>query len=54
MRAIAAPSNKPELVHALSDSGVAAGRAWVAVLENYQQSDGSIRVPDVIRSCIGA
>jgi seryl-tRNA synthetase len=49
-----AASNKPELAHALRDSSVAVGRALVAVLENYQQSDGSIRIPAVLRSCMGA
>jgi len=38
-------SGKPELLHTLNGSGVAAGRALVAIMENYQQADGSIRVP---------
>ena len=38
-------SGKPELVHTLNGSGVAAGRALIAVMENYQQADGSIRIP---------
>ena len=42
-------TGKPELVHTLNGSGVAAGRALIAVMENYQQTDGSIRVPDVLR-----
>jgi len=42
-------SGKPELVHTLNGSGVAAGRALVAVMENYQQEDGSIRIPDVLQ-----
>jgi seryl-tRNA synthetase len=42
-------TGKPELVHTLNGSGVAAGRALVAVLENYQQEDGSVIVPDVLR-----
>jgi seryl-tRNA synthetase len=42
-------TGKPELVHTLNGSGVAAGRALVAVLENYQQADGSVRVPDVLK-----
>ena len=41
-------SGKPELLHTLNGSGVAAGRALIAVVENYQQQDGSIRVPDVL------
>ncbi|WP_119343089.1 serine--tRNA ligase [Facilibium subflavum] len=40
---------KPELVHTLNGSGVAAGRALVAIIENYQQADGSIVVPEVLR-----
>jgi seryl-tRNA synthetase len=42
-------SGKPELIHTLNGSGVAAGRALIAVMENYQQADGSIRVPDVLQ-----
>jgi seryl-tRNA synthetase len=42
-------TGKPEPLHTLNGSGVAAGRALVAVLENYQQADGSIVVPDVLR-----
>ncbi len=41
-------SGKPELIHTLNGSGVAAGRALIAVMENYQQADGSIRVPSVL------
>jgi seryl-tRNA synthetase len=44
---------KPELVHTLNGSGVAAGRALVAVLENYQQADGSVVVPDVLQPWMG-
>jgi seryl-tRNA synthetase len=44
---------KPELVHTLNGSGVAVGRALVAVLENYQQADGSVVVPDVLRPYLG-
>ncbi len=44
---------KPELVHTLNGSGVAAGRALVAVMENYQQPDGSVVVPDVLRDYMG-
>ena len=46
-------SGKPELVHTLNGSGVAAGRALVAVMENYQQADGSIVVPDVLIPYMG-
>jgi len=42
-------TSKPELVHTLNGSGLAVGRALVAVLENYQQADGSIRVPAVLQ-----
>ncbi|WP_278440432.1 serine--tRNA ligase [Pseudomonas oryzihabitans] len=44
---------KPELVHTLNGSGLAVGRTLVAVLENYQQVDGSIRVPDVLKPYMG-
>jgi seryl-tRNA synthetase len=44
---------KPELIHTLNGSGVAAGRALIAVMENYQQEDGSIRVPDVLQNYMG-
>jgi seryl-tRNA synthetase len=44
---------KPELVHTLNGSGLAVGRTLVAVLENYQQADGSIRVPDVLVEFMG-
>jgi len=46
-------TGKPEPVHTLNGSGVAVGRALVAVLENYQQADGSVRVPDVLRPYMG-
>ena len=42
-------TGKPELLHTLNGSGLAVGRTLVAVLENYQQADGSIRVPDVLK-----
>jgi len=41
-------TGKPELVHTLNGSGVAAGRCLIAIMENYQQSDGSIRIPEVL------
>lgn len=44
---------KPEPVHTLNGSGVAVGRALVAVMENYQEADGSITVPDVLRPYMG-
>jgi seryl-tRNA synthetase len=46
-------TGKPELVHTLNGSGVAVGRALVAVLENYQQVDGTIRVPSVLAPYMG-
>ncbi|MEM9172110.1 MAG: serine--tRNA ligase [Pseudomonadota bacterium] len=45
--------DKPQLVHTLNGSGVAVGRALVAVLENYQQADGSVTVPEVLRTYLG-
>ncbi len=44
---------KPELIHTLNGSGVAAGRALIAVMENYQEADGSIQIPQVLRSYMG-
>ncbi|MGM0526554.1 MAG: serine--tRNA ligase [Pseudomonadota bacterium] len=44
---------KPELLHTLNGSGLAVGRALVAVLENYQQADGSVIVPEVLRPYMG-
>jgi len=46
-------TGKPELVHTLNGSGVAVGRALVAILENYQQADGTITVPSVLASYLG-
>jgi len=46
-------TGKPEPVHTLNGSGVAVGRAVVAVLENYQNEDGSVRVPDVLKPYMG-
>ena len=46
-------TGKPELVHTLNGSGVAVGRALIAVMENYQNADGSITVPDVLRRYMG-
>jgi seryl-tRNA synthetase len=44
---------KPELGHTLNGSGLAVGRTLVAVLENYQQADGSVTVPEVLRPYMG-
>jgi len=46
-------TGKPELVHTVNGSGLAVGRTLVALLENYQQADGSIRVPDVLQGYMG-
>ncbi|HBC48855.1 MAG TPA: serine--tRNA ligase, partial [Gammaproteobacteria bacterium] len=45
---------KPELVHTLNGSGVAIGRCLIAVVENYQNEDGSITVPEVLQPYIKA
>jgi seryl-tRNA synthetase len=44
---------RPELVHTLNGSGVAVGRAMVAVLENHQRADGSIAIPAALRPYLG-
>lgn len=44
---------KPEFVHTLNGSGLAIGRTWIAVLENYQQKDGSVIVPEALRPYMG-
>lgn len=46
-------TGKPELMHTLNGSGVAVGRAMIAVMENYQNADGSITVPDVLKPYMG-
>jgi seryl-tRNA synthetase len=46
-------TGKPELLHTINGSGLAVGRTLVAVMENYQQQDGSIVVPDVLRTYMG-
>jgi len=46
-------TGKPELLHTLNGSGVAAGRALIAVMENYQESDGSVVVPEVLLPYMG-
>src|SRR5712692_2571388 len=45
---------KTEFVHTLNGSGLAIGRTWLAVLENYQQADGSVLIPEVLRPYMGA
>ncbi len=44
---------KPEFVHTLNGSGIAVGRCLAAILENYQQEDGSIIIPEVLRPYMG-
>ena len=46
-------TGKPELLHTLNGSGVAAGRALIAVMENYQEADGSIRIPEPLQAYMG-
>jgi seryl-tRNA synthetase len=48
-----APRSKPEFVHTLNGSGLAVGRTLVAILENYQQRDGSVIIPDALRPYLG-
>ena len=45
--------SKNEFVHTLNGSGLAVGRTWLAVLENYQQADGSVTIPEVLRPYMG-
>jgi seryl-tRNA synthetase len=45
---------KSEFVHTLNGSGLAVGRTWLAIVENYQQEDGSILIPEVLRPYMGA
>jgi seryl-tRNA synthetase len=47
-------SKKSEFVHTLNGSGLAIGRTWLAVLENYQQADGSLIIPEPLRKYVGA
>ena len=46
-------ARKSELVHTLNGSGLAVGRTWVAIVENYQQADGSVLIPEVLRPYVG-
>ncbi|HHZ20925.1 MAG TPA: serine--tRNA ligase [Firmicutes bacterium] len=48
-----APGAKPEFVHTLNGSGLAIGRTLAAILENYQNADGSVTVPEVLREYLG-
>ena len=44
---------KPEFVHTINGSGLAVGRTWLAILENYQQADGSVTIPQALRPYMG-
>ncbi|HEY1264854.1 MAG TPA: serine--tRNA ligase [Terriglobales bacterium] len=46
--------NKTELAHTLNGSGLAVGRTWLAILENYQQADGTVVIPEALRPYMGA
>jgi len=46
-------SKKPQLVHTINGSGLAVGRTLIAVMENYQQRDGGIKVPEVLKRYMG-
>jgi seryl-tRNA synthetase len=48
-----AGGSKPEYVHTLNGSGLAVGRTWLAILENYQQEDGSVVIPEALRPYMG-
>jgi seryl-tRNA synthetase len=49
-----AKGEKPRLVHTLNGSGLAVGRTWLAILEQHQQADGSVRIPEALRPYFGA
>ncbi len=51
--AAAGAKSKPEFVHTLNGSGLAVGRTWLAIVENYQQADGSVLVPESLRPYMG-
>jgi seryl-tRNA synthetase len=44
---------KSEFVHTLNGSGLAVGRTWLAIVENYQQADGSVVIPEALRTYVG-
>jgi seryl-tRNA synthetase len=46
-------AGKPQFAHTLNGSGLAVGRTWIAILENFQQRDGSVTVPEVLRPYVG-
>jgi seryl-tRNA synthetase len=45
--------SKTEFVHTLNGSALAVGRTWVAIVENYQQADGSVRIPEALQRYMG-
>jgi len=45
--------NKTALVHTLNGSGLAVGRTWLAIVENYQQQDGSVKIPEALIPYMG-
>ena len=47
------PKAKPEFVHTINGSGLAVGRTWLAIVENYQQADGSVLIPNALRPYMG-
>jgi seryl-tRNA synthetase len=47
------PQGKPEFVHTLNGSGLAVGRTWLAIVENYQQADGSVLIPEALQPYMG-
>jgi seryl-tRNA synthetase len=49
----AGAKGKPEFVHTLNGSGLAVGRTWLAIIENYQQADGSVLIPEALRPYMG-
>ena len=46
-------TGKTEFLHTLNGSGLAVGRTWIAIVENYQQADGSVVIPEVLRPYMG-
>lgn len=53
-RPSAGPRRKPKYVHTLNGSGLAIGRTWLAIVENYQQADGGVLIPEALRPYLGA
>ena len=51
--AVQGGKSKPEFLHTLNGSGLAVGRTWLAILENYQQQDGSVLIPHALRPYMG-